>query len=528
MSQHIEYQKFRRGESCTEEGCRARKFYIEDGKKFCQRGHEQFGFTQTQQDEDDWNAQGKKSRRKREEKERVETVLSGSEARELYLQCFQLVLWKQCWWLVNVKGFPRELETVVRDLWGLRVSVVQRREDRSGYGSGTGTFMFSSSEAENSDTDGTRGKSLSSSRSRRSVTDEEKLPKLVETLALCYLGMMLMRLNTSLGEVYRWATREEIVLTRAIAEIPKEMRVRLPGHFHSALEMKSVLKGSTLYRTVLALLDFYSTHYEMVCPNLNAPLLLFKHIRDLGLPVEIYPAVRHLAELLGIGFSWPPVNKRMKSLSAYPEIQMISLIVIVTKLAHPFDDIPRHPESDSEPTTVRMDWQKWTRTMAEPPSRGLKRGEEIKVTDMDIPNMNAKKMDDYLDWYQRTWVGDSDPKIPEQLLELFPLEEVPPRPIEEDDLAERVARLKVTQNNLIVQKAKGDSRNNVNRPGELYKRYRTVEELPSTAKAFYELAASNAGISLKMLVKGVFQLELKVESWIVTERKKGMAMDEDI
>lgn len=78
--------------------------------------------------------------------------------------------------------------------------------------------------------------------------------------------------------------------------------------------------------------------------------------------------------------------------------------------------------------------------------------------------------------------------MPEQLLEPFPLKELPPRPIEEDDLAERVARLKVTQSNLIVQNAKGESSKNINRPGELYKRYRTVEELPSTAKAFYEIA----------------------------------------
>jgi len=41
MSSNIEYQRFRHGEGCLEEGCRARKFYIEDGKKFCQRGHEQ-------------------------------------------------------------------------------------------------------------------------------------------------------------------------------------------------------------------------------------------------------------------------------------------------------------------------------------------------------------------------------------------------------------------------------------------------------------------------------------------------------
>jgi RNA polymerase I-specific transcription initiation factor RRN7 len=44
---------------------------------------------------------------------------------------------------------------------------------------------------------------------------------------------------------------------------------------------------------------------------------------------------------------------------------------------------------------------------------------------------------------------------------------------------------------LILQKFKpvkaGES-GEIRRPGELYKRYRKVEELPENAKAFYELA----------------------------------------
>jgi RNA polymerase I-specific transcription initiation factor RRN7 len=220
MSSHVDYQRFRHGEGCTEEGCRARKFYIEDGKKFCQRGHEQAGFTQTQQDEDDWNAQGKKSRKKREEKERVETVLSGSQARELYFQCYQLILWKQIHWLVTLKGFAPELETIVRDLWSLRLGILHKeRDERSGYGSGTGTMMFSSTgESDNTDTDGTGFKSLGSRSTRRSVKVRgEKLPKLIETLGLCYLGMLLLKLPTSLGEIVKWATREEIVYARAVS-----------------------------------------------------------------------------------------------------------------------------------------------------------------------------------------------------------------------------------------------------------------------------------------------------------------------
>jgi RNA polymerase I-specific transcription initiation factor RRN7 len=88
----------------------------------------------------------------------------------------------------------------------------------------------------------------------------------------------------------------------------------------------------------------------------------------------------------------------------------MSLIVIATKLSHPFDDIERVPYSETDPTTVKVDWAKWRKIMAEAPTKGLKRGEEIKITDADVMKMSGKQMDDYLDWYQRTWIDDRNPK----------------------------------------------------------------------------------------------------------------------
>lgn len=41
MSARIVYHRFPNGFHCTEQGCRSRKYYDEDGKRFCQRGHEQ-------------------------------------------------------------------------------------------------------------------------------------------------------------------------------------------------------------------------------------------------------------------------------------------------------------------------------------------------------------------------------------------------------------------------------------------------------------------------------------------------------
>ncbi|PVH85974.1 hypothetical protein DL98DRAFT_650478 [Cadophora sp. DSE1049] len=534
MSSHIEYQRFRRGESCTDEGCRARKFYIEDGKKFCQRGHEQAGFTQTQQDEDDWNAQGKKSRKKKEERERVETILGGSDAKELYLQCYQLILWKQCHWLVSTLGLPEDLRIIIRDLWELRLRVLHfPRDERSGYGSGTGTILFSSaSEGNNTDTDGMTHRSMGSRRSRKSAVMEEKLPRLIETLSLCYLGTLLLRVPVGVGDFHKWAAQDRIVYNRAIREVPKEMRSKLPAHFHAALEIRAPLDGAKLHSSIAQLAEFYNLEFDMEFPKLNVPLLVFRYMKELYLPIELYPAIRRLGLLLQMDFAYPTVRKAGRQGVAHPEIQVMGLIVIATKLAHPFDNVHRTPESYSDPSTVKIDWSQWVKTTSQELPRGLARGEAIKVTDADVCNLNAKKLDDYLDWYQNTWIDDRDPKISEQMLQIFPLNNLP-SPTDKEDLhhEEDIGKLKYVQQGLILQDPnpieEGDGSGELLRAGELYKRYRTEEELPKEAKAFFELAASLVGISLEKLLGNVFRIEVRLEKWRLADLKRQSLADSE-
>ena len=103
---------------------------------------------------------------------------------------------------------------MVRDLWSLRLGILHGDQGGGG-GEQFGSMGFSStSEEENTNSD---GKSLITSRSRRSEIGKEKIPKLIETLALCYLSTFLMRLPTSMGEIIEWAARDEIVYTRAVS-----------------------------------------------------------------------------------------------------------------------------------------------------------------------------------------------------------------------------------------------------------------------------------------------------------------------
>jgi hypothetical protein len=218
MSQHIEYHKFPRGEVCSYEGCRQRRYYLADGKRWCKEGHEQQGFRQVQEDEDDFNSQGRKSRRKQEEKEKVQRILTGREATELFLQCYQLVLWKQVRWLVSVKHLPTELETVVRDLWAVRLRAVKGLGE---HGCGLEALAMGVSSMSEDDEIGTGTDEMESSsgkgKKRKIAKRHNGLPTLPESLGLCYLGVLLMRLPLSLGELHRWVEREELLFLRAVS-----------------------------------------------------------------------------------------------------------------------------------------------------------------------------------------------------------------------------------------------------------------------------------------------------------------------
>ena len=203
------------------------------------------------------------------------TVLSGRKASTLYLKCLQLILQKQLYILVQKKGFREELEVsdavtswdiakrlghwqqvVVRDLWALRLQKVLERyktaaqtdhdhESTTNQVDGDGT-------AETNDDDGYSSEYLSSDaevdhavagetdfRRRKLLLRQKrqfKLPSLTTTVALCYLGAILLRVPLTLGDLLKGVDTHEIVYTDALREVPTEITNLLPGNFIMALK----------------------------------------------------------------------------------------------------------------------------------------------------------------------------------------------------------------------------------------------------------------------------------------------------
>lgn len=111
----------------------------------------------------------------------------------------------------------------MRDLWDLRTRGVRMTvEGTSGMSSAGGSQVDTSAsedEAESTaeDTDDSVRTDVSSTRKTDII--KSKLPTLMEMLGLCYLGIILLRLPTSLGELYKWVIRDEIIYTRAVSTL---------------------------------------------------------------------------------------------------------------------------------------------------------------------------------------------------------------------------------------------------------------------------------------------------------------------
>ncbi|XWW95075.1 hypothetical protein V2A60_003026 [Cordyceps javanica] len=120
MSDSRDLRRMPRGERCPE--CGSQRYYLQDGMRYCARGHQVEGFIQFDLGEEaEAGMMGTVSKKQKASREKEKRQLTGEAGKMLYLEALQLLLRKQLLWLIKEKGHMEELETVVRDLWDLRI-----------------------------------------------------------------------------------------------------------------------------------------------------------------------------------------------------------------------------------------------------------------------------------------------------------------------------------------------------------------------------------------------------------------------
>jgi RNA polymerase I-specific transcription initiation factor RRN7 len=133
------------------------------------------------------------------------------------MACYQLILRYLCKALIKEKGLPVELEALVKDLWEIRMGLIQeyyvanetnasagnaQYDSDAGESSGTEFRLYSSQtegEGTSLDTEDEGGKISQYNQ----VRVERNYPSGLDSLALCYMAAMLLRLPLSVGDFYR-------------------------------------------------------------------------------------------------------------------------------------------------------------------------------------------------------------------------------------------------------------------------------------------------------------------------------------
>ena len=253
--------------------------------------------------------------------------------------------------------------------------------------------------------------------------------------------------------------------------------------------------------------------------------------------VALHSQTLQISQILSSAFEFPLPGYRQQT-SSLPEVQLTCLLVIAVKLYHPFDAFDRQVRSLADPAALTVDWTSWvdgqssSKTHATDGTK-LERGSEIRVTETDVMDMTGEQLDEYMDWYERTFVDElrteaKDRSLPKQLLDMFPIGRTDgsgPTPYSHDRMAVEEQETVNKRLNMVIGKLRlrtvvsdnpedcvginGDSTH----IGKFYKRYRNVEDLTPHAKAFHEAIAEAISVRLETLVLAVGQVERKLIKW---------------
>ncbi|KAK4204110.1 putative ribosomal protein [Triangularia verruculosa] len=535
-----EYKRFPSGQTCSE--CPARRWYLEDGMRFCENGHRVEGYIQfdIDQEGDNFGSMGKTLKVKKEKRQKTKQQLSGDEAKELYLECLQLILRKQLRWLMKEKRMNGEIEGVVRDLWVLRVGgfkgIEKKRGEEGGEGgrkkkrrrssSGTvqgeeeeegGLVMFSSqTEQVEGDKEGEKGEKKRRHDWKTEIWD---LPGTMDTLGMVYLGCVMRGEPVRIGDVWTWARNGWIPFLSAISYIPKEWRERLPAWAHNSLQTRYVkFNGGELHRSVKELMTGYKENYGLVFPVVPAPPLLFLHIKDLALPPDVHPYAQNICELLELRLSFPTREKNhdRQTLLDIPDVLLTAAVVVATKYLYPLDAVDRYPRDHNDPLSMKMNWKVWEEEFANHEDKKPAMLEFERINPQKIWSMKKEEITELLNWFQETQI-EKNPTDETEVDRLFPLARIPPPPRVQGKTEDEIeARLQKVEKGMQLLKPQLDTRTRggggestvkTKRVGSDYRDYKFAEELEGYAKRFYEVVADVSGLAVEDLVRAVYSLE---------------------
>lgn len=193
----------------------------------------------------------------------------------------------------------------------------------------------------------------------------------------------------------------------------------MPSHYTQNLKepLNAPLKHGHLHRVILDLAISYHTNFNLVFPALSSLSTLVQYARLLALPgtitlacvlmssyarhdclqiisVEVVRAARSIMSILEISFQFPVTKSRIFPVD-YPEILLISVLIVATKICFPWKQV--EPALSEEPLP-RLDWEQWQQVTSQTAGddQGLaSRPDLVNVTSEQVVAMTEPELDEY-------------------------------------------------------------------------------------------------------------------------------------
>lgn len=552
---------------CGVDGCRSRRYHVDNGLTYCHRGHLQEGHIEEAQDFEDVNWSASQTTRIRDSQKQAEaeafiTALGGPGGLELYLVAYQHLLQKQCWIMTKQKGFDARLEGVVKDLWKLRVGVlmegglvlgdrvtVKRREKGDVEQEGdsedeAGRSRANRKRKRTAETLGSEPDTEDEARDESQVRPPRSLPRLIEQFALIYIGAVIQREPLPLSKLQKWIQEEDLHYVWAHEQLSQAIRSNMPGGYAIAFQPRKPLRDGELHACIAELSVMLHDHVESLkLPPINTEMILMDYLVRLALPLMLFEKVMHLIKLLELDFTTTS-NKRLSAgrlLRLLPEVQLVALIVVAAKLHYPLDGSHHVLASPAPLDSLMLNWATWDELHTKhEKEREITNANTIEKSRLpgiqadDVWDLNPGQLETWLDWYQDSKIMDnaageasSDPNSTEDATEMaldrlkrkFPLPEKTTLPRDEMEEAKLAAdkHLKLLQDmhaSLEGRQPSGTERKRSAsaepETGGNYAEYRLVKHLAEDqwALVFHQRVAEKAGIPLPLLLRAVWSVEV--------------------
>lgn len=206
---------------------------------------------------------------------------------------------------------------------------------------------------------------------------------------------------------------------------------------------------------------------------------------------------RRLSSLLGCRLQYPTLKPRF-SLLNHPEIVLVALLVVASKLCLPFEHVTSLASRSEKPPSLKFDWRQWSDARSRPTHE---KTTFDNVTAEEVAAMDEKELDAYFSHVssfisQKSEALEAAPSkksatalilLPDEkpIAAFFPSQPDPEPQLPVPEVSEEAVDQKLRQT---LQQAMGDGVAGVWVPSRTYDAFRTYADVPEVIKGLYDAA----------------------------------------